>query len=163
MPYIPLVSAIIAITALVPVVGAFVGCVLGAFFILVESPLQAVTFVIMFLILQQIEGNVIYPRVVGTSIGLPGMWVLVAVAVGGKLMGISGMLLMVPLSSVLYALAREIADKRVKIKNIDEEKLMPQPPELNSKRKERRQSGHGLTGFFKKHFSSLKFRKKHKQ
>ena len=106
MPYIPLVSVIIAVTALVPVVGAFVGCVLGAFFILVDNPLQALTFVAMFLILQQLENNLIYPRVVGTSIGLPGMWVLVAVTIGGELMGVFGMLLMIPLASVLYTLAR---------------------------------------------------------
>ena len=76
LPYIPLVSVIIAVTALVPLVGAFIGCGMGALFILVESPVQALTFVAMFLVLQQIEGNLIYPRVVGTSIGLPGMWCL---------------------------------------------------------------------------------------
>ena len=113
MPYIPLVSVIIAVTALVPVVGAFVGCVVGAFFILVDNPLQALTFVAMFLILQQLENNLIYPRVVGTSIGLPGMWVLVAVTIGGELMGVFGMLLMIPLASVLYTLAREFTDKRL--------------------------------------------------
>lgn len=121
MPYIPLVSVIIAVTALVPVVGAFVGCVLGAFFILVDNPLQALTFVAMFLILQQLENNLIYPRVVGTSIGLPGMWVLVAVTIGGELMGVFGMLLMIPLASVLYTLAREFTDKRLAQRNIPEE------------------------------------------
>ena len=100
MPYVPLVSVLIAVTALVPVVGAFVGCVLGAFFILVDNPLQAVWFVVMFQVLQQIENNMIYPRVVGTSIGLPGMWVLMAVTIGGNLMGVGGMLLMIPLASV---------------------------------------------------------------
>ena len=82
MPFIPLVSVLIAVTALIPVVGAFVGCVLGAFFILVNDPIQAIIFVAMFLILQQIEGNLIYPHVVGKSVGLPGIWVLVAVTVG---------------------------------------------------------------------------------
>ena len=110
MPYIPLVSVIIAVTALVPVVGAFVGCVLGAFFILVDSPIQALTFVAMFLVLQQLENNLIYPRVVGTSIGLPGMWVLVAVTIGGQIMGVAGMLLMIPLSSVLYTLTGEFTE-----------------------------------------------------
>jgi predicted PurR-regulated permease PerM len=86
MPYMPLVSVTIAVTALVPIVGAFVGCIVGAFFILIDSPILAFWFVIMFLILQQIEGNLIYPRVVGTSIGLPGMWVLVAVAVDIELL-----------------------------------------------------------------------------
>ena len=138
MPYMPLVSVIIAVTALVPIVGAFVGCVLGAFFILVDNPLQAVWFVVLFLILQQIEGNMIYPRVVGTSIGLPGMWVLVAVAVGGDLMGIGGMLLMIPLASVLYALTREYAGKRLAARNVDPQKLEAQPPELKSHFKEKR-------------------------
>ena len=132
LPYIPLVSVIIAVTALIPVVGAFVGCVLGAFFILVNDPLQAVTFVVMFLVLQQLENNLIYPRVVGTSIGLPGMWVLVAVTVGGELMGVAGMLLMIPLASVLYTLAREFTDRRLEARSIPEDKLMDHPPELHS-------------------------------
>ena len=135
MPYMPLVSVIIAITALVPIVGAFAGCVLGAFFILVDDPIMAFWFVIMFLILQQIEGNMIYPKVVGSSIGLPGMWVLVAVAVGGNLMGVGGMLLMIPLTSVLYALLREITDKRLLDRGISSRKLQDQPPELKSGRR----------------------------
>jgi len=132
MPYVPLVSVVIAVTALVPIVGAFVGCIVGAFFILVESPALAFWFVVMFLVLQQIEGNIIYPRVMGTSIGLPGMWVLLAVAIGGELMGIAGMLLMIPLASVLYALVREITDNRLKSRGIDREKLQDHPPELKS-------------------------------
>ena len=94
MPYIPLVSVLVATTAFIPIVGAWVGCILGAFFILVSNPLQAFWFVIMFLVIQQIENNMIYPKVVGTSIGLSGMWVLVAVSVGGNLMGVGGMILM---------------------------------------------------------------------
>ena len=139
LPYIPLVSVIIAVTALVPLVGAFIGCGMGALFILVESPVQALTFVAMFLVLQQIEGNLIYPRVVGTSIGLPGMWVLVALSVGGELMGVGGMLVMIPLSSVMYALLREFTQKRVAQRNIPKEKLMEQPLELKSKFKENRE------------------------
>lgn len=139
MPYIPLISVLIAITALIPLVGAFVGCFLGAFFILVNDPLQALIFVAMFLVLQQIEGNLIYPKVVGTSIGLPGMWVLVAVTVGGDLMGIAGMLIMIPISSVLYALLREFANKRIAERGIDPEKLRDHPPELKSKFKENRE------------------------
>lgn len=144
MPYAPLVSVVIAVTALVPVVGAFVGCILGAFFILVDNPIQAVTFVIMFLVIQQLENNLIYPRVVGTSIGLPGMWVLVAVTIGGDLMGVGGMLLMIPLASVLYTLLREFTDRRLQQRGIPEEKLQDQPPEIksqfqkNKERKERR-------------------------
>lgn len=139
MPYMPLVSVVIAVTALVPIVGAFAGCIVGAFFILVDSPLLAVWFVVMFLILQQIEGNLIYPRVVGTSIGLPGMWVLLAVAVGGDLMGVGGMLLMIPVTSVLYALIREFADKRLEDRQIDPDKLVAHPPELKSGFKENRE------------------------
>ena len=132
MPYISLVSVVIAVTALIPVVGAFVGCILGAFFILVNNPIQALTFVIMFLIIQQLENNLIYPRVVGTSIGLPGMWVLVAVTVGGDLMGVGGMLLMIPVTSVIYALLREFTEKRLAERGIPAEKLQNQPPELNT-------------------------------
>ena len=138
LPYIPLVSVLVAVTAFIPVVGAFAGCILGAFFILVNDPLQAVIFIVMFLVLQQIENNLIYPRVVGTSIGLPGMWVLLAVAVGGELMGVAGMFLMIPLASVLYTLLRELANSRLETKQIVQEKLLPQPPELYSHRKERR-------------------------
>jgi len=127
LPYIPLVSVIIAVTALIPVVGAFVGCIVGAFFILVNDPIQAVTFIAMFLILQQLENNLIYPRVVGTSIGLPGMWVLVAVTIGGEIMGVAGMLLMIPLVSVLYTLGREFTDRRLEQRNIPYEKLEAQP------------------------------------
>lgn len=133
MPYISLVSVVIAVTALIPVVGAFVGCILGAFFILVNNPIQALTFVIMFLIIQQLENNLIYPRVVGTSIGLPGMWVLVAVTVGGDLMGVGGMLLMIPVTSVIYALLREFTENRLAERGIPAEKLQNQPPELTNK------------------------------
>ena len=130
MPYIPLICVIITVTALIPLVGAFVGCFLGAFFILVNDPGQAVAFVILFLVIQQFEGNVIYPKVVGESIGLPGMWVLLAVAVGGGLIGVAGMLLMVPLASVIYTLVREYADKRIAERNVPQEKLECQAPDL---------------------------------
>lgn len=138
MPYIPLVSVLIAVTALVPIVGAFVGCIVGALFILVDSPMLAVWFIVMFLVLQQIEGNLIYPKVVGTSIGLPGMWVLVAVTVGGDTMGITGMLVMIPLAAVVYSLMREFTNFQLKHRNIPEEKLNDQPPELKSGFKEQR-------------------------
>ncbi len=133
MPYIPLVSVLVAVTAFIPVVGAFVGCIFGAFFILVDNPLQAVWFIVMFLVLQQIEGNLIYPKVVGDSIGLPGMWVLVAVTVGGELFGVAGMFLMIPLVSVVYTLLREYTNARLKAKGIPEEKLLDHPPELEKK------------------------------
>ncbi len=144
LPYIPLVSVIIAVTALVPIVGAFVGCALSAFFILVNDPLQAVTFVAMFLVLQQLEGNLIYPRVVGTSVGLPGMWVLVAVTVGGELMGVAGMLVMIPLASVLYTLLREATARRLVRKDIPEEKLQAQPPMIQSRAQKSKQRAYRL-------------------
>ena len=138
MPYVPLISVIIAITALVPIVGAFAGCIIGGFFILVVNPLQAFWFVVLFLVLQQIEGNLIYPKVVGSSVGLPGMWVLVAVAVGGDLMGVAGMLLMIPFASVCYALAREITDRRLEKRQIAKEKLQDQPLDVSQERVQRR-------------------------
>lgn len=139
MPYVALVSVIISVTALVPLVGAFVGCFLGAFFILVDNPMQAVWFVVMFLVLQQIEGNLIYPKVVGTSIGLPGMWVLLAVTVGGELMGIGGMFIMIPVASVLYTLLREITEERLSHRSIDPEKLRAHPLVIKSRMKEKRE------------------------
>lgn len=138
MPYVPLVSVLIAVTAFIPIVGAFIGCSVGAFLIMVHDPMLAVWFVAMFLILQQFENNVIYPRVVGTSIGLSGMWVLVAVSVGGELFGVAGMFLMIPMSSVIYALLREYTATRLQSRNVDQEKLNYQPPELRSRFKERR-------------------------
>ena len=139
MPYVTLVSVLVAVTAFIPLVGAFVGCILGAFFILVDNPIQAVWFVVLFLVLQQIEGNLIYPRVVGGSIGLPGMWVLVAVALGGEFMGISGMFLMIPMASVVYTLLREYTYKRLEQRQIDPHKLQDQPLQLPSRFEEQRQ------------------------
>lgn len=133
MPYIPLVSVLVAVTAFIPVVGAWVGCILGAFFIFVSNPIQALWFVVMFIALQQIENNLIYPRVVGASIGLSGMWVLLAVAVGGEFMGVAGMFLMIPVTSVIYTLLSEITNKRLKKAPVDPEKLKDQPPELSSR------------------------------
>jgi len=89
LPYAVLVGVLIAFTALIPIVGAFIGCAVGAFLIMVDDPMKALIFVIMFLVLQQVEGNLIYPRVVGNSVGLPSMWVLMAVSVGGSLFGVA--------------------------------------------------------------------------
>ena len=111
-PFALMIGVLIAFTALIPIVGAFLGCVIGAFLILVDSPMKAVAFVILFLILQQIEGNLIYPHVVGNSVGLPSIWVLVAVTIGGSLMGIVGMLIFIPLLSTGYALLREDVNRR---------------------------------------------------
>ena len=112
MPYALMVGVLIAFTALIPIVGGFIGCAVGAFMILIDNPLQALWFVILFLVLQQIEGNLIYPKVVGNSVGLPAIWVLVAVSVGGSLFGISGMLFFIPLTSSGYALLRESVNDR---------------------------------------------------
>jgi len=112
MPYVLLVSVFIAIMALIPVIGAWIGCIVGAFLILVANPMQALYFVILFLVLQQIEGNLIYPHVMGNAIGLPSIWVLFAVVVGEGLMGIVGMLLFIPLTSVIYGLVRDSVDRR---------------------------------------------------
>ncbi|MBE6958141.1 MAG: AI-2E family transporter [Ruminococcaceae bacterium] len=138
MPYAVLISVIISVTALVPIVGAFAGCIIGAFFILVVDPALAFWFIILFLALQQIEGNLIYPRVVGSSVGLPGMWVLLAVAIGGDLMGVGGMLLMIPVASVLYALAREFTDKRLDVRNVPYDKLQDHPINLERPKIERK-------------------------
>lgn len=116
LPYALLVGVLIAFTALIPIVGAFIGCFVGALLILMVNPMQAVFFVILFLILQQVEGNLIYPHVVGNSVGLPSIWVLFAVTVGGKLMGVMGMLVFIPLFSVLYALLREWINYRISVK-----------------------------------------------
>ena len=140
MPYIPLISVVIALTAFIPIVGAWTGCVVGTFLILVKDPMLAVVFVVMFLVLQLVENNMIYPRVVGTSVGLSGMWVLVAVAIGGELMGIIGMFLMIPMVSVLYTLLQEITNKKLSVSSVDAGKLQPQPPELVSRFKEKRQN-----------------------
>lgn len=115
-PYALLVGVLVAFTALIPIFGAFIGCAVGAFLILVVSPVQALAFVALFLLLQQIEGNLIYPHVVGNSVGLPSIWVLVAVTVGGSLMGIIGMLVFIPAVSVLYTLLREWMHYRLKEK-----------------------------------------------
>ncbi|MEG0649101.1 MAG: AI-2E family transporter [Oscillospiraceae bacterium] len=112
-PYAPMVGALVGITALIPIIGAFVGTVVGGFMIFMIDPIQALWFVIFLLVLQQIEGNVIYPRVVGSSVGLPAMWVLAAVTVGGGLFGIVGMLFAVPTFSILYTLLRRNVNKRL--------------------------------------------------
>lgn len=122
MPYALLVGVLIAITALIPIVGAFIGCIIGALLIAVTNPMQALLFIVMFLVIQQIEGNLIYPHVVGSSVGLPSIWVLAAVTLGGSLMGVLGMLVFIPLCSVLYALFRSFVLRRLAEKKIPERK-----------------------------------------
>lgn len=111
-PYALVISVLIALTALIPIVGAFIGCAVGALLILMTNPVQALWFVVLFLILQQLEGNLIYPHVVGNSVGLPSIWVLVAVTVGGSLFGVAGMLFFIPLTATLYALLRDSVNAR---------------------------------------------------
>ena len=118
MPYALLIGVLIAFTALIPIFGAFIGCAVGSFLIFMVNPQQAILFVIVFLVLQQIEGNLIYPHVVGESVGLPSIWVLAAVTIGGNLMGIVGMLVFIPLLSVLYTIFREFVYLRLKKQNI---------------------------------------------
>lgn len=107
LPYAAMIGALVAFTALIPIVGAFIGAGVGAFLILMESPMKALIFLIFIVVLQQLEGNLIYPKVVGSSIGLPGIWVLAAVTIGGGVMGIWGMLIGVPLTAALYRLVKE--------------------------------------------------------
>lgn len=113
LPYAPMVGSLVGITAFVPIVGAFIGGGIGAFMILTVDPMQALIFIIFLVVLQQLEGDLIYPRVVGSSVGLPSIWVLFAVTVGGGLWGITGMLFSVPVLSVVYALIKGHVNKSV--------------------------------------------------
>lgn len=121
IPYAPMIGALVGVTALIPIVGAFVGTIVGAIMILTVNPFKALIFVAFLLILQQVEGNMIYPRVVGSKIRLPAMWVLAAVTIGGNLGGPIGMLLGVPAASAAYALLKEATDIREKKKFLGKE------------------------------------------
>ena len=114
IPYAPMVGALVGVTAIIPVVGGFIGAFVGAFMILTVSPVKAVIFLVYILVLQQLEGNLIYPKVMGTSVNLPSMWILAAVTVGGGIAGAVGMLLAVPVASTVYILVREATEKREK-------------------------------------------------
>ena len=127
MPYALLIGVLIALLSLIPMVGAFIGCGVGALLIALEDPWKALLFVILFLVLQQIEGNLIYPHVVGSSVGLPSIWVLAAVTLGGKLMGVLGMLVFIPFCSVLYALFRDCVKGRLADKRVPESKWREPP------------------------------------
>ena len=113
IPYATMTGTVIAFTALIPVAGAYIGASVGAFMILTVSPMKAVVFLIFLVILQQVEGNVIYPRVVGSSMGLPAIWVLTAVTIGGGMMGIMGMFVGVPVAAAIYRLLREYVNQDV--------------------------------------------------
>lgn len=114
IPYAPMVGVLIGVTAFIPIIGAFIGGAVGAFMILTVDPFKAVVFLIFLVILQQLEGNIIYPRVMGSRVELPGMWIMAAVTIGGGIAGPIGMLLSVPTASTMYILAREATDNREK-------------------------------------------------
>lgn len=114
LPYAAMIGSLIAFTALIPVAGAYIGGGLGAFMIFTVSPVKAVIFVVFLVVLQQLEGNIIYPRVVGSAMGLPGIWVLAAVTIGGGIMGIGGMLVGVPLAATAYRLLRNDLNRQNK-------------------------------------------------
>jgi len=132
-PYALMIGALIAFTALIPVAGAYIGAGVGAFMILTESPVQALLFLLFILVLQQLEGNIIYPKVVGTSMGLPGIWVLAAVTIGGGIFGVLGMLLGVPIAAAVYRIVGDDVKKSEVVpitENIPtEEKIEEKPSE----------------------------------
>ncbi|HIQ72903.1 MAG TPA: AI-2E family transporter [Candidatus Cottocaccamicrobium excrementipullorum] len=136
LPYALLIGVLIAFTALIPIFGAFIGFGVGAFLMLMNDPMDALIFAVTFLILQQVEGNLIYPHVVGGSVGLPSIWVLAAVTVGGSAFGIVGMLVFIPLCSVLYALLKEEVNRRLELKKRG--KISPKVPGHTAKAAERK-------------------------
>lgn len=119
LPYAVLIAVFIGVTSLIPIVGGFIGCWVGVFLILLVDWKQAIIFIIMFVVVQQFEGNVIYPHVVGNSVGLPGIWVLVAVTIGGNMAGVVGMIFSIPICSVLYQLLREIVNNQIQKKDLE--------------------------------------------
>ena len=125
-PYAAMVSILVGVTALVPIVGGFVGCGIGAFMMLTVDPLEALWFVVFFIVLQQIEGNLIYPKVMGSRVNLPCMWILAAVSIGGGIGGAVGMLLAVPITSTLYILFNEATEKRELKQKAEQEEKNPE-------------------------------------
>lgn len=122
MPYAVLIGVLIAVTALIPIVGAFIGCGVGVFLIMMINPVQAVWFAVLFIVLQQIEGNAIYPKVVGNSVGLPPILVFAAVILGGNVLGVGGMLLSIPLTSVCFVIIKKVVENKLIEKEIPPEK-----------------------------------------
>lgn len=118
-PYALLIGVLTAVTALIPIFGALIACVVGAILIAITNPIQALIFVVVFVIIQQIEGNVIYPKVVGKSVGLSPLWTLLAITVGGNLFGVLGMLIGLPLASVVYTILKESVNKKLEKKEIE--------------------------------------------
>lgn len=131
LPYAAMIGALVAFTALIPIVGAFIGAGVGAFLILTQSPVKALIFLIFIVVLQQVEGNLIYPRVVGSSMGLPGIWVLAAITVGGGVMGITGILISVPIAATIYKLIRNHLNSKEKAAR-EAEKLLAEQAEAET-------------------------------
>lgn len=129
LPYASMIGTLVGFTALIPVAGAYIGASVGALMILTVSPLKAILFIIFLCVLQQLEGNLIYPRVVGSSIGLPGLWVMAAVTVGGGILGIAGMLLGVPLAATIYKLVSTDVARRQQKEVLPAEPLAPESAE----------------------------------
>lgn len=127
LPYAAMIGTLVGFTALIPVAGAYIGAGVGAFMILTVDPFEALIFLIFIVVLQQLEGNLIYPRVVGSSMGLPGIWVLSAVTIGGGIMGVAGMLLGVPLAAALYRIIGDGVRSREAVRGVPEE--LPEEPE----------------------------------
>ena len=121
IPYAGPIGALTALTAFIPIVGAFIGGFIGAILIVVIDPIKALIFIIFIIILQQVEGNLIYPHVVGKNMGIPSIWVLVAITIGGSLFGIMGMIIGLPIVSIIYAIIKENTNKKLKEKNLDKE------------------------------------------
>ena len=115
-PYSVMIGVVVMFSALLPIVGAFIACIFGAFIILLSSPVKALYFVVIFLIIQQLENNLIYPRVVGSSVGLPALWVFFAVTLGGALFGVLGMLFFIPVFSAVFVLLKEDVGRRIRLK-----------------------------------------------
>ena len=130
IPYAFMVSVLVGVTALIPMFGAFIGTAIGAFLILMVEPIKAIWFVVFILVLQQLEGNLIYPKVVGKSVGLPGIWVLCAVTIGAGGLGLGGMLVSVPVCSILYALLKEDVNKKITEKQSDKREKEKQNEEV---------------------------------
>ncbi len=119
IPYAPLISCIVGVASIIPVLGPFIGAIPSAFIILMEDPVKALVFLIFILVLQQFKGNLIYPKIVGTAVGLDGLWVIAAVIIGGGIGGAMGMLVGVPLMAVIYSLVKVYAEKSVKKRGIE--------------------------------------------
>jgi len=119
LPYALVISILIGCLSIIPVLGSAVGCILGVFLIVMVNPIKAGIFIIIFLIIKQVEDNLIYPKIVGDSVGLPSIWVLVAITLGGKIFGVAGMITFIPLFSVVYVLLRKEVYVRLKKKSLE--------------------------------------------